>query len=121
MPMYFAYSTKRDMEDALRPCPRPVKGPALVDVVDQWTGRHACALQVALRMTQDEFAELLGVARRTVASWHEKRDTVLRPELQRALDTAHDRAPEHVKLRFVRQLRPGDGHAHQAEVAVELT
>jgi 8-oxo-dGTP pyrophosphatase MutT (NUDIX family) len=72
-------------------------------------------------MTQDEFAELLGVARRTVAAWHEKQNTVLRPELQRALDTAHDRAPEHVKLRFARQLQPGDGHAHQAEVAVALT
>jgi 8-oxo-dGTP pyrophosphatase MutT (NUDIX family) len=72
-------------------------------------------------MTQDEFAELLGVARRTVAAWHEKQDTVLRPELQRALDTAHDRAPEHVRLRFARQLRPGDEHGHQAEVAVALT
>lgn len=56
-------------------------------MIDHWTGRHATALQTALRMSQDEMADLLGIAKRTIASWHEKPDVVIRPELQRALDT----------------------------------
>jgi 8-oxo-dGTP diphosphatase len=79
-----------------------------VDVVDQWTGRHACALQFAFRMTHDDLAEALGVARRTVASWHEKPSMVLRTELQRALDTAYERATDAEKIRFARQVKADD-------------
>jgi 8-oxo-dGTP diphosphatase len=75
-------------------------------VIDHWTGRHATALQAALRMSQDEMAGLLGVAKRTIASWHERPEVVIRPELQRALDTAYERAPESAKLRFARQAMP---------------
>jgi 8-oxo-dGTP pyrophosphatase MutT (NUDIX family)/DNA-binding XRE family transcriptional regulator len=77
-------------------------------VIDQWTGQHATALQAALRMSQDEMAALLGVAKRTIASWHERPEVVIRPELQRALDTAYERAPESAKLRFARQLKADD-------------
>jgi 8-oxo-dGTP pyrophosphatase MutT (NUDIX family)/DNA-binding XRE family transcriptional regulator len=73
-------------------------------VVDQWTGKHACALQAALRLTQDEFASQLGVARRTVAAWHERPEVILRTELQRVLDTSYERATEAVRERFARQL-----------------
>ncbi|HET8683331.1 MAG TPA: hypothetical protein VFM54_15900 [Micromonosporaceae bacterium] len=83
-----------------RPC-----GDALVD---RWTGRHATALQAALRESQDEFAARLGVAKRTIASWHERPDVVIRPELQRALDTAYERASEPAKLRFARRLKADD-------------
>ena len=62
--------------------------PARQTVIDQWTGRHATALQAALRMSQDEIAALIGVAKRTIASWSERPEIVIRPELQRALDTA---------------------------------
>jgi 8-oxo-dGTP diphosphatase len=78
--------------------------PAGHALFDQWTGRHASALRSALRMSQDEMAALLGVAKRTIASWHEGPDVVIRPELQRALDTAYERAPEAAKIRFARQL-----------------
>jgi 8-oxo-dGTP pyrophosphatase MutT (NUDIX family) len=78
--------------------------PAGHALFDRWTGRHASALQAALRMSQDEMASLLGVAKRTIASWHERPDVVIRPELQRALDTAYERAPEAAKIRFARQL-----------------
>jgi len=67
------------------------------------------------------FAELLGVARRTVAAWHERQDTILRAELQRALDTAHEHAPEQAKLRFARQLRPDGGYSHTAIAGIALT
>jgi 8-oxo-dGTP diphosphatase len=90
-----------------------VSEPARRTVIDQWTGRHATALQTALRMSQDEMAALIGVAKRTIASWSGQPDIVIRPELQRALDTAYERADEPVKLRFARQLKSDD----DAEVA----
>jgi 8-oxo-dGTP diphosphatase len=82
--------------------------PARQTVIDQWTGRHATALQAALRMSQDEMAALIGVAKRTIAAWSEKPEIVIRPELQRALDTAYSRADEAAKLRFARQLKADD-------------
>lgn len=85
-------------------------GPALVD---QWTGRHAVALQAALRYSQDEMAAKLGISKRTIASWVAGPDVVIRPELQRALDTEYDRAPDAVKVRFARQLKTND----DAEIA----
>ena len=82
-----------------------------MDVVDQWTGRHAAALQFALRLTHEEMAAALGVARRTVASWHERPEIVLRAELQRALDTLYARASEGQQVLFARQLRTDDAAA----------
>ena len=91
-------------------------------VIDQWTGQHATALQAALRMSQDEMAALIGVAKRTIASWHERPEVVIRPELQRALDTAYERAPESAKLRFARQLKANDAaEIEAAGGAVTLT
>lgn len=71
-----------------------------MDVVDEWSGRYANALQSALRMTREEFAEHLGVAPRTVAAWHKDPGIVPRAEIQRALDTVHEKAPEPVRRRF---------------------
>lgn len=82
--------------------------PARHTVIDQWTGRHATALQAALRLSQDEMAALIGVAKRTIAAWSERPDIIMRPELQRALDTAYSRADEPAKLRFARQLKADD-------------
>jgi len=96
--------------------------PARHTVIDQWTGRHATALQAALRMSQDEMAALIGVAKRTIAAWSERPDIVIRPELQRALDTAYSRADEPAKLRFARQLKANDdAEAAAAGNAVTLT
>lgn len=76
-----------------------------VDVVT-WTGRTACALQQALRMTNDAFADHLGVGVRTVASWHSSPDIVPRTEIQSALDTAYERASASVHRRFSLLTRP---------------
>lgn len=92
-----------------------------MEVVDRWTGQHACALQLALRMSQEEFAKSLGVVRRTVATWHEKPHAVLRPEFQRALDTTFERAPEPVRLRFAQQLRKNDVADARPSASVALT
>lgn len=75
-------------------------------VVTTWTGRAACALQAALRETNESFAERLGVAPRTVAGWHRSPSLVPRPEMQQALDTTYEGASEYVQTRFSRLLRP---------------
>ena len=95
--------------------------PARQIVIDQWTGRHAIALQAALRMSQDDMAALIGVAKRTIASWSHSPDIVIRPELQRALDTAYERADEPVKLRFARQLKADDDAEATSGSVVALT
>jgi DNA-binding transcriptional regulator YiaG len=51
-----------------------------MDVATGWTGRAACTLQAALRMSNEAFAEHLGIAVRTVAGWHQKPGLRPRPE-----------------------------------------
>ncbi|GAA0594765.1 hypothetical protein GCM10009546_66220 [Actinomadura livida] len=45
-------------------------GASKVDVVENWTGSHASALQRATRTTNEGFAGRLGVSVRTVAKWN---------------------------------------------------
>lgn len=71
-----------------------------MDVIDTWTGRHACALQSALRMTNEQFADRLGVAVRTVAAWHQDLEIVPRADMQQILDVAYERASQAVQKRF---------------------
>jgi hypothetical protein len=69
-------------------------------VIDEWTGRHANALRAALRLTNEAFAEHLGIAPRTVTKWRERPEMVPSPQLQEALDTSlRDAAPD-ARLRF---------------------
>lgn len=77
-----------------------------MDAIATWTGRTACALQQALRMTNDGFADHLGVAVRTVAGWHSSPDIVPRAEIQSALDTAYERSSSSVQRRFSLLTRP---------------
>ena len=71
-----------------------------MNVVASWTGERADALRQALRMTNETFAEHLGVAVRTVANWRKIPATVPQTETQRILDTALDRAPDRAKAQF---------------------
>jgi 8-oxo-dGTP diphosphatase len=93
-----------------------------VEVVDTWTGRHACNLQAALRKTNESFAEHLGVAVRTIASWHANPGIVPRAEVQQILDTAYERAGESVHRRFAHASRPReatpDAQALRVAIAV---
>lgn len=79
---------------------RLVYGRQTMDVVTGWTGRDACALQSALRMSNQEFAARLGIGLRTVADWHEKPDMRPRPNMQRILDTALTQASAAARERF---------------------
>ena len=71
-----------------------------MDLVTGWTGRAACALQAALRMSNESFAEHLGIGVRTVAAWHQKPGLRPRPEMQQILDEALARAPATAGERF---------------------
>lgn len=69
-------------------------------VIDQWTGRHARALQAAMRLTSEAFAEHLGISPRTVAKWRKRPDMVPSPQLQEALDTSLNLASPGAQTRF---------------------
>jgi transcriptional regulator with XRE-family HTH domain len=96
-----------------------------MEPVQLWTGRTACALQAALRMTNESFAAHLGTAVRTVATWHQKPDRVPSAEIQQALDTTLERAGEGTRARFTRNAAdtgarreptsPVEGPAHAAQ------
>jgi len=71
-----------------------------MDLVNGWTGSTACALQAALRMSNEAFAAHLDVGVRTVAGWHQKPAMRPRPEQQQLLDTALELASGPAKGRF---------------------
>lgn len=72
-----------------------------MDVIDVWSGRHACTLQSALRLTNEAFANHLGIALRTVATWHADPAVVPRAEMQQLLDRVYEKAAPAVRKRFV--------------------
>ena len=65
-----------------------------------WTGETACALQAALRMSNQTFARHLQLNLRTVAGWHEKPEGHPQPQSQQRLDAALARADSAVRERF---------------------
>lgn len=69
-------------------------------VVSTWTGRTAHLLRVALRMTNEQFADQLQFARRTVFSWNSDPHKVPTTGNQEVLDDALRGAPEDVQQRF---------------------
>jgi 8-oxo-dGTP diphosphatase len=101
-----------------------------VDVVEVWNGRSACDLQAALRLTNEAFAHHLGIALRTVATWHAYPDVVPRAEMQQLLDEAYERSGPAVRARFALlsrnrggqggASRPGDRDAQALRVAIAV-
>ncbi|MCX2729494.1 transcriptional regulator [Saccharopolyspora sp. NFXS83] len=71
-----------------------------MDLTSGWTGETACALQAALRLSNEGFAEHLGIGVRTVAGWHQKPDLRPKSEMQQLLDTVLEQASAQVKDRF---------------------
>src|SRR5579871_227149 len=80
--------------------PATIDGPAGLPVVATWTGGDAHLLQQSLRMSNESFAEYLGVAVRTVANWRKQPEIIPKPSIQEALDTALERAPDRAKAQF---------------------
>ena len=80
--------------------------------VQRWTGAETKALRQAMRLSIRAFATHLGVDARTVNKWEARGNTItLLPDTQSLLDTALDRAPEEVTIRFVQTL-DSSGQAH---------
>jgi hypothetical protein len=76
---------------------------------DGWTGESACALQAALRLSNEAFAQRLGVGLRTVAGWHQKPTLRQQSEMQQLLDTALEQAAPEAQARFAAlTAKPGD-------------
>jgi transcriptional regulator with XRE-family HTH domain len=73
-------------------------------VIDEWTGRHAHALRTALRLTNEAFADQLGISPRTVTKWRERPEMVPSPHLQDALDTSLNQASPDARVRFAANL-----------------
>ena len=84
------------------------RGVIRMHVVDLWTGRRATALRSALRMTNEAFANNLGVAVRTVAKWNADPELVPPSEFQRMLDTKLAQASDEEKARFELLLKRGE-------------
>ena len=74
--------------------------PARVQVIESWTGGDADLLRQSLRMTNESFAEYLGVAVRTVACWRKQPGIIPRPAIQETLDAALERAPDRARAQF---------------------
>lgn len=77
-----------------------------MEIVETWTGAAACTLQAALRLTNDQFAEHLGISTRTVVRWHARPELAPRTEMQQLLDTTLEKAGDAVRRRFGLLLRP---------------
>lgn len=71
-----------------------------MQVVTAWSGGHADALRQSLRMSNESFADHLGVAVRTVAYWRKNPDMTPKPAIQETLDAALERAPDRAKAQF---------------------
>jgi hypothetical protein len=80
--------------------PVTIDGPARMQVIATWTGGDADLLRRSLRMTNESFAEYLGVAVRTVANWRKQPEIIPKSAMQEALDTALERAPDRAKAQF---------------------
>jgi len=90
-----------------------------VPVIDKWTGLEACRLQACLRMTNEGFANHLGVAVRTIAAWHDRPEITPRLEIQQALDSVLARLKPPELERFAQLSGPespaaGKGRAEPA-------
>src|SRR4029077_2261781 len=72
-------------------------------------------LRQSLRMTNESFAEYLGVAVRTVACWRKQPGIIPRPAIQETLDAALERAPDRARAQFALLAERRGGRADRAD------
>ncbi|MFD9276874.1 NUDIX hydrolase [Streptomyces mirabilis] len=63
-----------------------------------------------MRMTNEAFAERLGISPRTITRWHATPELIHRTEVQQILDLAYEGAGEAVHRRFSLLIRPPTDH-----------
>ncbi|MFE4665430.1 formylglycine-generating enzyme family protein [Streptomyces sp. NPDC056716] len=86
--------------------------------VTRWTGREVLLLRTAMRMTGRDFAAIVPVSQRQLATWECRGESIsLRPGNQEALDTLLVRAGATVQQRFATLLteRAAADHDERAE------
>jgi hypothetical protein len=89
-----------------------------MEMVEGWTGASACALQAALRLSNEAFAARLRIGVRTVGDWHHKPTSRPQSQMQHLLDNALAQASPGAKQRFAALMGelggipalPPDGH-----------
>jgi 8-oxo-dGTP diphosphatase len=59
-----------------------------------------------MRLTNEAFAERLGISERTISRWHSSPEMIHRTEVQQILDLAYEGAGEGVQRRFALLVRP---------------
>lgn len=69
-------------------------------LVASWTGGKADALRQSFRMSNEAFANHLGISVRTVANWRKRPEIIPQPSMQEVLDAALCAASEGTKTRF---------------------
>lgn len=85
-------------------------------IVTNWTGVEVRALRhIALRVTQDEFAEILGFTAAVVRKWEGRRATItLSGRYAAGMDTILHRLDESQRARFEAALSGGGSPVHKA-------
>lgn len=86
-----------------------------------WTGGDAAALQSAMRLTNEMFADRLHVSVRAVAAWHAKATMRPRADMQLALDGLLSRATPAEQDRFRKLSQTVNGGSDPAKWAETLT
>ncbi len=89
-----------------------------MQLIESWTAGHADALRSSLRMTNESFAQYLGVAERTVANWRKQPEIIPQPRMQEILDTALERAPDRAKAQFANLVGEAEQGKDMAHVEV---
>jgi hypothetical protein len=98
-----------------------------MQVIATWSGSRADLLRQAFRMTNESYAEHLGVHVRTVANWRGNPEVIPRPAVQEILDAALERAPDRVKAQFAMLIggaesgNHGTGHVESFETSLNST
>src|SRR5215831_17061112 len=85
-----------------------------MQVIATWSGHQADVLRQAFRMTNESFAEHLGVHVRTVANWRGNPGVTPRSAVQEILDAALERAPDRVKAQFALLIGEAESGNHEA-------
>lgn len=85
-----------------------------MQVVATWSGGRADLLRQAFRMTNESYAEHLGVSVRTVANWRGNPEVIPRSAIQEILDVALERAPDRVKAQFAVLIGEAEGGSQES-------
>jgi 8-oxo-dGTP diphosphatase len=73
-----------------------------------------------MRLTNEAFAERLGISERTISRWHANPGMTHRTEVQQILDIAYEEAGEAVQRRFALLVRPPAPHMEAQALRVAI-